>query len=167
MAKNKNLFCNIEFSGVKIQLMTNPFRFSYSAEVTIEVKKDNVWQALTQLENYHLWNPFTPKVTTTWKIGEPVFLTVQMRNGKPSISQKEFITKLDPKKEFAWGMRWSIFLKAERVQKLHETTDDKTIYYTQDIIEGILSPLVHLIYGRHIESGFSRMALALKKYLEK
>jgi len=147
--------------------MASPFRFSYSAKVIIESEKELVWNALTDLENYHLWNPFTPKVTTNWVIGDPVILTVQMKGGKSPIRQKEYITKFDPKKEFAWGMRWSFLLKAERVQKLTAPTDGETIYYTQDIIEGFLSPIVHILYGHHIQSGFNKMSLALKKHLEK
>ena len=52
--------------------MANPFRYSYKTQIVISSQKDLVWKSLIDLENYHLWNPFTPKVETNWKIGEPV-----------------------------------------------------------------------------------------------
>jgi hypothetical protein len=120
---------------------------------------------LTDLNSYHLWNPFTPKVKTTWKIGDPVYLTVQMKKGKP-IQQKEYLSRFHPENEFAWGMKWGLFLKAERVQKLIDHDHDKTIYFTEDVIEGPLSPIVNMIYGKSIQQGFDALAQGLKKQME-
>jgi len=147
--------------------MTHPFRYSYKAEIAINANKDIIWKALTDLENYPLWNPFTPKVETNWKIGEPVLLTVQMKKDTSSIKQTEYLSRLNPPDELAWGMKWGVFLKAERVQRLSIDDDGNTVYFTEDIIEGMLSPIVHLVYGKSIQTGFDALAKALKKYMEK
>ena len=129
--------------------------------------QDDIWHALTDLDGYHLWNPFTPKVETNWQVGDPVVLTVRMKKGKKLILQTEYLSRYTPKDEIAWGMQWSIFLKAERVQQISVDTDNTVSYFTEDIIEGMLSPLVHFMYGKSIQDGFDALADSLKKYLEK
>ena len=146
--------------------MLNLFRYRYNSTVTIERSRNDVWDALTDLDGYQLWNPFTPKVKTSWQIGDPVYLTVQMKKGKP-IQQKEYLSRFHPKDELAWGMSWGILLKAERVQRLSDLGHEETIYFTEDVIEGPLSPIVHLIYGKSIQNGFNALAKGLKAYLEK
>lgn len=145
--------------------MQHPFRYSYRAEIEIHEKKEKIWAVLTDLDRYSKWNPFTPKIETDWQIGHEVLLTVNMKNDKKSIKQKEVLTRWNPPDELAWGMNWSIFLRAERVQRL-TTTNGSTNYFTEDIIEGVLSPIVHLIYGKYIRHGFEKVAVSLKKYIE-
>lgn len=147
--------------------MANPFRYSYKAQVEIKAQKELAWKAIIDLDSYRLWNPFTPKVETDWTIGKPVQLMVQMKKGKSPIKQTEYLTRLNPPYELAWGMKWSIFLKAERVQRLSIDNDGNTVYFTEDIIEGMLSPMVHLMYGKSIQTGFDELAKSLKKYIEK
>lgn len=147
--------------------MANPFRYSYSALIHIDCEHEDIWNALTDLDNYHLWNPFTPKVETNWQIGEKVVLTVQMKKGKKPIKQIEYLTRYSPNDELAWGMNWSIFLQAERVQQMTLDLNGKMRYFTEDIIEGILSPVVHLLYGKSIQVGFDALAKSLKEYIEK
>lgn len=147
--------------------MANPFRYSYRAHVYIECEHEDIWNALTDLDNYHLWNSFTPKVETNWILGEKVVLTVQMKKGKKPIKQIEYLTRYTPIDELAWGMNWGIFLKAERVQQISIDVDGKSSYFTEDIIEGILSPIVHQLYGKSIQAGFDALAKSLKKYIEK
>jgi uncharacterized protein YndB with AHSA1/START domain len=146
--------------------MANPFRYSYKAQIVIASKKELVWKILTDLDNYQRWNPFTPRVETNWEIGHPVSLTVQMTKGKSPILQKEYMVKFNPQDEFAWGMKWSVFLKAERIQRLSEDEHENTMYFTEDVIEGLLSPIVHFIYGKSIQKGFEELAIALKRHLE-
>ena len=147
--------------------MQKLFKYSYKAEIEIEAKPEAIWKALKDLQSYHLWNPFTPKIETDWKLGSKVLLTVNMKKGSKAIIQTEYLTRLDPPYEFAWGMNWGFLLKAERVQKLVRSSDGKTKYFTEDIIHGLLSPIVHLIYGKSIQNGFEQVADSLKKYVER
>ena len=146
--------------------MGNTFRYSYNAQIEILSKKVIVWKVLTDLQNYSKWNPFTPKIETDWQIGHKVLLTVQMKNGEKPIIQKEYIRKLDPPSEISWGMNWGIFLKAERIQRLTKTPNNMTIYFTEDVIHGILAPVVDFLYGKSVQRGFEQVALSLKKYVE-
>ena len=146
--------------------MSSFFKKSYSAQAYINVEPDIIWQTLVNLQEYSKWNPFTPIVKTSWKIGDKVLLTVQMKKGKKPLQQTEYLTKLNPPKELAWGMNWEFLLKAERIQRVTEETGGQSKYFTEDVISGFLCPLVHWLYGRHIQAGFNELALGLKNYLE-
>ena len=146
--------------------MGKPFRYSYKATAHIKAEKEEIWKTLTDLDNYHLWNSFTPKVETNWEIGDLVKLTVQMKNGKKPIIQMEYLSRFIPYDEFAWGMNWGFFLKAERIQLLTSEKNGQTKYFTEDIIEGMLSPIVHMLYGNSIQKGFESLANSLKNYIE-
>ena len=140
-------------------------RYSYKAEVSIKTDIETAWQSLISIENYERWNSFTPMVKTNWEIGSVVHLTVQMQENKSPIIQKEKLLRFEPETEIAWGIDFGPFLKAERVQRITKTSDGVS-YFTEDVIWGLLSPIVNLIYGKHIQKGFERVANGLKSYCE-
>jgi hypothetical protein len=142
------------------------FEKKYKASSDMNADIQTVWNILVDQHEYHRWNPFTPQIETDWEIGSKVMLTVNMKPGQTPISQTEFLTKLNPPNDLAWGMNWGGFLKAERIQQLTELADGKTLYVTEDVISGILTPIVHLMYGKYIQRGFEQIAIALKKYAE-
>ena len=147
--------------------MGSLFKKSYSSTAVIAADQKTVWNTLTALANYHLWNPFTPIITTSWIIGSKVELTVQMKADKAPIQQTEYLSRLEPASCLAWGIHWGPFLKAERIQKVTPQDDGTTLYFTEDVIEGPLCPLVHAMYGKDIQAGFDGVAQGLKAYLEK
>jgi hypothetical protein len=142
------------------------FEKKYKASSDMNVEIQTVWDILVDQNEYHSWNPFTPVIETDWEIGSKVMLTVNMKPGQTPILQTEFLTKLNPPNDLAWGMNWGGFLKAERIQQLTELADGKTLYVTEDVISGILTPIVHMMYGKYIQRGFEQIAIALKKYAE-
>lgn len=146
--------------------MGNIFTKKYSSGIIINTNQQALWDILINEKEYHRWNPFTPKIETDWKIGNKVRLTVNMKPGKSPILQTEYLSKLNQPHELAWGMNWGWFLKAERVQQLTKHADGKVTYFTEDVIYGLACPLVHLLYGKHIQNGFEKLAIALKKYAE-
>lgn len=146
--------------------MGSLFKKSYTASSVIDVDQQILWDILINQEEYNLWNPFTPKIETDWKIGSKVKLTVNMKPGKSPIIQTENLVKLNPSNELAWGMNWGVFLHAERIQRLTKVSDGSTEYFTEDVISGLLCPIVHLMYGKYIQKGFEGIAISLKKHAE-
>ncbi len=157
-----SLIWHINFNQLK-----KIFKYSYESEIEINASRKDVWKLLTQTENYPLWNPFTVKVETSWELGEEVRLFVQMEPKRKPILQIEYLAIINPEIEIAWGINWGPFLKAHRTQNLTKISDNQTLYFTRDEIWGILSPVVHLMYGNSIQKGFEEMAKALKRYAEK
>jgi len=146
--------------------MGNTFRYSYHTELEIPATKETIWKVLTDLESYQKWNPFTLKIETNWELGKPVILTVQMKKDKNPIKQKEYLRLFKPYDAMTWGINWGIFLKAERIQQLTSVSANRTIYYTEDVITGLLAPVVHLLYGKSVQKGFEEVGLSLKKHIE-
>ena len=143
------------------------FEKRYKASSIIESDLKKVWQILVNQKDYHVWNPFTSKIETDWKVGNKVKLTVNMKSGKSPILQTENLTKINHQSELAWGMNWTGLLKAERIQRITSLADGKIEYFTEDVISGIMCPLVHLLYGKYIQRGFEHVAKSLKTYAEK
>ena len=141
------------------------FRKEYRAEMLIDAELSGVWEVLVDLRNYSKWNSFTPKIRTNWTIGEKVHLTVQMNN--KLLQQTEYLRSFERMKEIVWEMKWPFLLRAERAQKLYSTSSGQTRYETIDVIQGLLTPLVHFLYGNDIQRGFENVALGLKAYCEK
>lgn len=147
-------------------IMSALFEKRYKASSIIVADQQTIWNILVNQKEYHLWNPFTPKIETDWEIGNKVKLTVNMKPGNAPILQIEYLARLNPPIVLAWGMNWRGFLKAERIQRLTKLSDGKTMYFTEDVISGILCPVVHYMYGKYIQKGFEQVAISLKKYAE-
>jgi hypothetical protein len=143
------------------------FEKRYKASSIIESDIKKVWNILVDQNDYRAWNPFTPKIETDWKVGSKVKLTVHMKPGKAPILQTEYLRKINHQSELAWGMNWTGFLKAERIQRITSLPDGKIEYFTEDVISGIMCPLVHILYGKYIQRGFEHVAESLKTYAEK
>ena len=150
----------------QIEIMTSLFKKTYTASSIIDEDLAIVWTTLIDLRNYHLWNPFTPAISTDWSIGGKVKLTVRMKKGQAPLLQTEYLSKFNPPFELGWGINWGIFLKAERTQKLTDEPNGRKKYHTEDIIHGILCPVVHWMYGKYIQKGFEEVAVSLKKHVE-
>jgi hypothetical protein len=140
------------------------------AEIEIDAPAERVWSILVDVAAYSEWNPFTPRVDTTLRVGDEVVLHVAMKPGRPLILQKERITANDPDAlELGWGMQLGAraILHANRVQKLERLPGDRTRYWTGDTFGGLLVPVVMGLYRADIQRGFDGVARGLKQRAER
>ena len=139
--------------------------YVYRADVTIAASPETVWAVLADLGSY-VWNPFTPEIRGELVVGRPITMRVVMGPGR-MVVQRERVIAVEAPRRLAWGLvdapRWLIH--AEREQTL-EAAGDGTRYVTVDTISGVLSPVVHLMYGAGIQRGFDAMVLALRHRVE-
>ena len=112
-------------------------------------------------------NPFTPRVETTFIVGEPAILHVMMNEHQQRV-QHEVITVFRPQHAFAWASITGtpFILKANRWQIVEPLDDSRTQYQTYETLDGLLVPLVMALYRRDIQHGFEAVGAALKQYLE-
>ena len=134
--------------------------------IDIEAPAERVWEILMDVEKYGDWNPFTPRVDTSFEIGSPVDLYVNM--GPVKIKQPELIQAVDPPRLLAWGMTMGahFLLFTRREQRLVTTGSASCRYETGDAFSGLLTPLIMLLCGRLIRRGFNDVARALKAHAE-
>ncbi len=139
----------------------------YSDRVEINAPQQRVWDILMDIDRYPQWNPFTEKVVTNFKPGNPVELHVNLpRRGKRL--QREFITGVHPPHKLGWGMNMlhDSLLRARRWQTVEPLAEDRCCYHTEDHLSGLLCPLVRWLYFQSMADGFNSMAYALKQRAE-
>jgi hypothetical protein len=139
------------------------------SSIDIDAPPERVWSILVDLDAYGSWNPFTPRIDSTLRVGDPCVLHVAMRPGEDRIVQKEVITANDPgARELGWGMTMvaPFVLRANRIQRLTATPSGATRYWTGDTFSGAMTPIVMALYRADIQRGFDEVARALKRRAE-
>jgi hypothetical protein len=144
-----------------------PFAARVEAKSEIEAPRELVWEILHDVDRYAEWNPFTPRATTSLRIGAPVELEVHMP-GKRTMIRTEWVNLVEPGQTICWGMHMAhpALLTANRWQELEELGPAATRYSTYDRFSGLLTPLVLALYGEGIRVGFQQVADALKTRAE-
>jgi len=102
---------------------------------------------------------FNPVASSSGEIGTRIRLTVVLRGLR--VTAPETVRELTAPSRLVWGFDfWVIW--AERVQTLTPTPEG-CHYVTEDRIGGLLSPIVGLMFGRALQSGFEQMTADLSQ----
>jgi len=134
----------------------------YRAETDIPAAPERVWMVLRDFEHYAAWNTFNPGIETSGEIGSSIRLVVMLHGFR--VTARETVRELTEPERLVWGFSFGPILWAERVQTM-ESTDVGTHYVTVDTIGGVLSPLVSLLFGGALQTGFETMARDLRAHL--
>jgi len=137
------------------------------AEIEIDAPPERVFDVLTDIDAYPEWNPFTPKVESTLRIGDPIHMQVRLV-GEKLMRQTEYVTHNERPHKLCWGADIGprVLCRADRCQVLTPIEGGRTHYLCTDEIRGLLAPLVMLFYGKAMKRGFGDCARALKKRVE-
>jgi hypothetical protein len=137
------------------------------AEIEIDAPADRIFDILADLKSYSEWNPFTPRVESTLRTGDPVHLYVRLRGQRLS-HRVEYVSRNQRPTHLCWGttIGADFLLRAERCQILTPIDAHRTRFVNQDEIRGWLAPLVMLLFGRDMQRGFESVAAALKQRAE-
>ena len=140
---------------------------SIRAEIEIDAPAEEIFEILTDLDAYPEWNPFTPRVESTLRPGDPVHLHVRLRGERLS-HRIEYVSANERPAKLCWGAAIGarFLVTAERCQTLTPLDAGRTRYATIDEIRGWLTPLVLLLFGRAMQRGFEAVATALKQRAE-
>ena len=139
-----------------------------ATEITIDAPRARVWSILRDLDRYPEWNPFTPRVEATLRVGDPVILHVAMHPGKKTMRQPEVMSSYVEGEELGWGttMIHPLLLQANRTQRLTELSQGRCHYRSVDVFAGALVPIVMAFYRAPIQRGFDETARSLKARAE-
>ena len=140
------------------------FKSTITAEpIEIDAPLARVWDILRDVDHYARWNPFTPRVETTFEVGSPATLHVVM-NPRHKRVQYEVITAYEAQRHFAWASIMPLgLLRANRWQTVEALDLERTRYHTYEIFEGTLVPLVMALYRADVQRGFESVAQALQR----
>jgi hypothetical protein len=137
------------------------------AEIEIDAPAERIFDILTDLLAYPEWNPFTRRVESTLRPGDPVHLFVRLR-GESLSHRVETVTRNERPSRLCWGttIGAGFLLRAERCQTLTRIDEHRTRFVNEDVLRGWLAPIVMLAFGRAMQRGFESVATALKKRAE-
>ena len=140
-----------------------------SVTVDIDAPQSFVWDVLLDYPSYPEWNPYTVRVESTCRLGDPVDLYLP-DPGKPGelLHQREWICVVDPPHQFAYEMLPTpeIDVHARRDQYVEATTAETSRYWTTDVFDGPLAAFVMEHSGEWVQKGFDAVAIALKTRAE-
>lgn len=132
-------------------------------ETTIPAPRQAVWDVLVDFARYPEWNPFTVRVDTSGRIGDPVKMDVIL-GGKP-MKMRERMRVYEPLQRVGWGLHigFGLLLDCTRVQELHELSERETRYVCHESFRGVSVPLFFKRYERPMQDGFEAAAEALTR----
>lgn len=144
-----------------------------SDKVLIHAPASLVWAVLTDFDRYHEWNPFTVKIESSWKLGDPVHLHIPTPGKTPGEGQMmvytEYLVAWEPEKLLSWEKRPTDADKnaARRDQYIEAIDEETTRYYHTDIFLGLHQDIIMQKTGAWVKMSFDNVAHALKKQVEK
>lgn len=137
-------------------------------EITIAAPPETVWRALTNFEEYPLWNPFIVSFSGSLVEDSRVSITLSRADGSTSTFTPR-ITRVDRPRELAWHGSLAVpgFFEGTHRFQLTATPDGGTRFEQSEEFTGLLiGPLMQGVLTE-TEASFRRMNQALKDRAEK
>lgn len=141
--------------------------FVIERQFEIDAPAALVWKVLTDFARYPEWNPFLPGCSSSLRPGDPIDLQVKL--GARPQRQREWIVEHDPGRRFMYRMK-PVPLSALSSQRSHDLESlgaTRTRYRSYFHLKGWMMPLVRLLLGARLETGFTQMSEGLKQRAEK
>ncbi len=138
-----------------------------SEEIDIDAPASAVWQLLTDLDAYSIWNPFIREASGILAEGHRLRLSVTIPGGR-DMTLRPKVIELIPEKELRWiGGLWvpGLFNGDHRF-RIHSLKPGTVRFVQTEEFSGLLSPFFGGWVSRDALKGFQAMNLAMKKRLE-
>jgi hypothetical protein len=139
---------------------------SIKTEITINADRKKVWEILTQLDEYHSWNPFL--VESAGNVTAGARLKNTMKNGNKTMTFKPKVLTVREYEYFDW--LGHLFVKGifdgHHYFMLEEVSPGKAKLVHGEHFSGILSGLLLKRIGNETRKNFELMNQALKQRAE-
>jgi hypothetical protein len=135
-------------------------------EIEIQATPDQVWQALTNLDNYPEWNPFIHHAIGKAKVGEKVDIT--FKSSSKEMTLHCTVVKVEPNKELCWKYHvvLPILFRGEHSFTIEQIEANKVRFIDREIFNGLLVSAQADDIDTHSKQGFEAMDKALKAKAE-
>ncbi len=140
-------------------------------EIEIQATADRVWQNLTNLDNFHLWNPFILSAQGIVRLGEKVQIHIKPPQGK-DLNFQTTIIQVEPNHQLSWrgqliipGIFDSVhsFTIDPMPQSGRYANDNNSVRFSQrEKFSGLIVPLLAKDLNTKVVHGFELMNQALK-----
>jgi hypothetical protein len=135
-------------------------------EIEIQAAPEKVWQILTGLDQWLVWNPFIHPAIGKAQVGEKVDITV--RSGSREMTLHCTVVKAEPNRELCW--KYHVILpglfRGEHSFTIEPMGANKVRFIDREIFNGLLVPLQAKDIDANSRHGFEEMDKALKSRAE-
>lgn len=140
-------------------------------EIDIQAPKQRVWKVITNVSDFHRWNPFMNQAIGEIRIGAPVNIHLQPPNAN-GMNIDVVITKIDPNNELRWLGRVDGIpglFDGEHIFTIESATNNnnRTHFIQREVFKGILVPFFAYQLNTNYTPGFNAMNHALKTEAER
>jgi len=144
-----------------------------AAQIDIDAPPERVFGIVTDLDRYPDWNHFTPRITLATKdlrVGAELDLDCQMTERELLRDEHEVILALEPAR-FAFCMgtsrtRGRPGIVSQRWQVCEPLEAGRTRFRNWEQFNGLISPIVWLLYVNKLQRAFERYCRDLKARAE-
>lgn len=147
----------------------DPSTLVRSINVEIEAPACVVWDVLTDLDAYPLWNPFCISARSTLELGAPVEMTLKdFTGGAGTFPNTEYVCAVVPERLLSWELVATDDdpKAARRDQVIEPISENRCRYYSTDAFLGIEARQIMEESGAWVKRAFDETALALKSRSE-
>ncbi|KAI9811144.1 MAG: hypothetical protein M1827_005595 [Pycnora praestabilis] len=139
--------------------------YETSQVLSIAAPPSLVWEVLTDLSSYPLWNPFIPACSSTLQPGSSIKMSVKLFSfAQPQV---EKMREYDEGRHFAYSMIPVPFcLSSYRSHDVESLGGEMTRYTSVFRLKGWMSRVVEYVVGRRLKNGFGGMSEAVKRRAE-
>ena len=132
-------------------------------EIEIQATADRVWQHLTNLDNFHLWNPFILSAQGIVRLGEKVQIHVKSPQGK-DLNFQTTIIKVEPNHKLSLQGQLIIPGLFDRVHSFTiDSLGNNSVRFSQrEKFSGLIVPLLAKYLNTKVIHEFELMNRALK-----
>jgi hypothetical protein len=139
-------------------------------EIDIQAPKQRVWKVVTNISDFHRWNPFMNEAIGEIRIGAPLNIHLQPPNAK-GMNIDVVITKIDPNNELRWLGVDGIpgLFDGEHIFTIESVrnNNNSTHFIQREVFNGILVPFFAYQLDTNYTPGFKAMNHALKTEAER
>lgn len=133
--------------------------------IGVHAPSDRIWEILSDLENWHTWNPYETGVTGTLAFGASISLTEAL----PGMTQRQVQARLgdwQPYSQLVWAEKRGWLFNAIRYYEIEELERDSCIVSNGVIFSGLRGELFHDKHRKTIRSAYEDISEALRRAAE-
>ncbi len=133
--------------------------------IGVNAPSDRIWEILSDLENWHSWNPYETGIKGALAFGAGISLTEAL----PGMAERQVQARLgdwQPYAQLVWAEKRGFMFNAIRYYEIEELEAGACIVANGVIFSGLRGELFHDKHRKIIRPAYDDIAEALKRAAE-
>ena len=134
--------------------------------IGVRAPSDRIWEILTDLENWHAWNPYETGVTGALAFGAGISLTEAL----PGMAERQVQARIgdwQPLAQLVWAEKRGFMFNTIRYYEIEELERGNCIVSNGVIFSGLRGELFHDKHRSKIRQAYEEIAEALRRAAER